>query len=83
MSLFHTILAQLQEKITKETDATEAIAGIVSEVLHTAITPNQIQVQGTTLRLKVPPTLKMTLMLRKQKLLASLQEAGVDIREIQ
>lgn len=83
MSLFHNILAQLQEKITKETNATETIAGIVSEVLRTTVAPSQIQVQGTTLRLKVAPTLKMTLMLRKQKLLASLQEAGVDIKNIQ
>ncbi|MES2224795.1 MAG: hypothetical protein V4478_02290 [Patescibacteria group bacterium] len=83
MSLFHTILSQLQEKIAKETTATETVAGIVSTVLGTTIAPSQITISKTTLRLKVAPTVKMVLTLRKQKLLASLQEAGVAITEIQ
>ncbi len=83
MSLFHNILSQLQEKIAKETTATETIAGIVSTVLGTTVTPAQITINKTTLRLKVAPTIKMVVTLRKQKLLASLQEAGVAITEIQ
>jgi len=83
MSLFHSILSQLQEKITKETTATETVATIVSEVLHTTITPAQIKVHGTTLRITAGPTIKMAIMMNKEKLLTSLQAASINITVIQ
>ncbi len=83
MSLFHDILSQLQEKIAKETANTEAAAQVISGVLHTTITKEQVSIHGTTLRLKVSPTLKMALMLQKEKLLTALRTAGFDINTIQ
>jgi hypothetical protein len=83
MSLFNDILSKLQDGYSKETQATETIAKIVSETLHTTVTKEQISVHGTTLRIKAAPTLKMVINLKKEKLLASLQEAGIKISTIQ
>ncbi|GEM_PF-2117957 len=82
MSLFQDILSKLQDSYTKETTAKETIARVISDALHTTITADQITVQGTTIRIKTAPTIKMAIMLKKEKLLASLQEASLNITVI-
>jgi hypothetical protein len=83
MSLFNSILSQIQEKISKESLEHEKIAQIITNTLHTTIIAEQITVRDTTLRLKVAPTIKMTLLLQREKLLAALQAAGIKITIIQ
>ena len=82
MSLFHSILSQLQEKISKETLETETIAAIISETIHTTITKEQIVIQKNSLRLKIPPTLKMAVMLNQKKILQNLQDKNIAITTI-
>lgn len=82
MSLFHSILSQLEEKINKKNDQNEQIALIVGTVLHTAIIADQIAIRDTTLRIKASATVKMALMLNKEKLLKALNEAGIKITAI-
>jgi hypothetical protein len=83
MSLFNSILSQIQEKISKESVEHEKIAQIISQTLHTTITAEQVTMRDTTLRLKVAPTIKMTLLLQREKLLTALQDAGIKITTIQ
>jgi hypothetical protein len=82
-SLFHTILSQLQEKISKENSQSETIATIISGIIHTTITADQITVKDTTLRIKAAPTLKMMFKLQQQKILQALQTEGFTITTIQ
>jgi hypothetical protein len=83
MSLFHSILSQLQQKIDKETTATVDIAAIVSVTLGTTIHKEQLILQGTTLRIKSTPTLKMAISLKREKILIALKAAGTTITTIQ
>ncbi len=83
MSLFKSILSQIQEKISKENSECEKIARIISETLHTTIIADQIILRDTSLRLKVSPTIKMTLVLQQNKILAALQAEGIKITTIQ
>jgi hypothetical protein len=82
MSLFHSILSQLQEKINKETTTTESIAAIISTTIGTTITKDQITVHGSTIRIKSSPTLKMAVSLNKQKILTAIQQTHQSITTI-
>ena len=82
-SLFQNLLSQLEEKISKKNSVHEKIAKIVSEVLHTTITADQITLQDTTIRIKTAPTAKMALMLNKEKIITALQKEGIDVTTIQ
>ncbi len=83
MSLFHTILSQLQDKIAKESTSNETMARIISDVVRTTINPDQLTVKDTVLRIKAAPTLKMAITLQKQKILQQLQAEGFNIQTIQ
>ena len=83
MSLFHNILSQLQEKISRETNLTEAIAAIISATVGATVTKEQITVRDNTVSIKTSPTLKMAISLNKEKILNALKEANVKITTIQ
>jgi hypothetical protein len=83
MSLFNSILSQIQEKISKDSGECEKIAQVLSNTLHTTIMTDQIVVRDTTLRLKVSPTLKMTFLLQREKIIKALQDEGIFITVIQ
>jgi SOS response regulatory protein OraA/RecX len=83
MSLFHNILSQIQEKISKESIQHETVARILSDTLHTAITADQLTFKNGVLNIKVPPTLKMAINMQKQKILQALQAEGFSITTIQ
>jgi uncharacterized tellurite resistance protein B-like protein len=82
-SLFHALLSQLEEKISKKNSVNEKAALIISAVLHTMITADQVTIQDTTLRIKAAPTVKMAIKLNTPKLLTALIEAGIEIKTIQ
>ncbi len=83
MSLFHSILSQLEEKISKKNSGNEKAALVISATLHTTITSDQITIQDATLRIKAAPTIKMAVMLNKEKVLKALNEAEIKITTIQ
>lgn len=83
MSLFHSILSQLEEKISKKNSGNEKAALIISATLHTTVTTDQITIQDTALRIKAAPTIKMAVMLNKEKVLKALNEAEIKIITIQ
>jgi hypothetical protein len=82
MGLFNDILSQLEQKISKNNSAKEIIADIVSTTLHTTVHPDQINVHDFNLSIKANPTIKMAMMLNKEKILKKLQEANIDIKTI-
>ena len=82
-SLFHSILSQLEEKINKKSNDKEKIALLISAFLHTTITANQITIQDTTLRITAPSTVKMALILNKDKIIQALQESEIKITTVQ
>lgn len=82
MSLFHSILSQIQEKILKETSANEIAASIISTTLGTHIAKEQVSVKGTTIRITTTPTIKMAIMMKQKTLLAALQQEGFSITTI-
>ena len=82
MSLFHSILSQLEDKINKKNEQNEQIAAIVGSVLHTTIIADQVALRDTTLRIKASATVKMAVMLNNEKLLKALNNAGFDINVI-
>jgi len=82
VSLFHSILSQLEDKINKKNEQNEQIAAIVGSVLHTTIIADQVALRDTTLRIKASATVKMAVMLNNEKLLKALNNAGFDINVI-
>ena len=83
MSLFQSILSQLEEKISKKSNINEKAALVISTVLHTTVNADQIMIQDSTLRIKAAPTIKMAIMLNCEKIIKALQEVGIDITTIQ
>ncbi len=83
MDLFQSILSQLKDKIAKDGAVTEDSAKIISDIVKTTITPNQITIVKGVLRIKASPTLKMVLLLNNTKILKALQESGVNIHQVQ
>jgi len=83
MSLFNDILGQIEQRISKKNSIKETIADILSNQLHTTITPDQITIRDTTLNIKAAPTIKMAITLNRQKLLKALQEKEISITIIQ
>ena len=82
MSLFHSILSQIQEKISKETIQTDQIAAIISGVIKIPISKEQIVIKGTSIKVQGTPTLKMTLLLHKEKILTKIKEINPTITTI-
>lgn len=82
MSLFHSILSQIQEKLSKETIQTDQLAVVISEVIKTPISKDQLVVRGSTLKIQGAPTLKMTILLNKEKILNKVREINTSITTI-
>jgi len=79
MDLFQSILANLKKKLDIETTRTEDIARITSGVLGMTVTASMISCRGKELSLKLPPTARMKLTLKRQALLLALQSESIDI----
>ena len=82
MDLFQSILANLKKKLDIETNKTEDIARITSVVLGMTITPSMISCRGKELSLKLPPTARMKLTLKREVLLLALQKESISITTI-
>jgi len=82
MDLFQSILANLKKKLDIETTRTEDIARIVSTVLGMTVTSSMISCRGKELFLKLPPTARMKLNLKRQAILLALQKESIDITSV-
>lgn len=82
MDLFQSILANLKKKLDSETARTDDIARIVSTVLGITVTSSMVSCKGKELVLKLPPTAKMKLTLKRQTVLLALQSESIDIISI-
>lgn len=66
-----------------ETGKNEAVAALLSDILHTTVTSGQITIKDTTLRIQAAPTLKMAIKMQQQKIVEVLQSKGFNITVIQ
>jgi|GEM_PF-3071518 len=82
MDLFQSILANIKKKLDSETVQTETIARIASEVLGMTVTVSMIHMKGKQLVLKVPPTARMRLLVKRPQLLSALQKESIAIVSI-
>ncbi|MBY0328801.1 hypothetical protein K2Q02_01770 [Patescibacteria group bacterium] len=79
MDVFQSILATLKKKIDTQATRTDTIAEIVGTVLGMTVTSSMIICRGKELLLKLPPTARMKLTLKRQAILLALHEASIDI----
>lgn len=82
MSLFQSILADLKKSIDIQTEHTEMIAKICSEVLHVTITSDQLSITRGKVVLRIPSTVKMALKLNQEVLLKKVQAFDPSIHTI-
>jgi len=82
-SLFHSLLSQLEEKISAKNSVNEKVSLIITSLLHTTITADQIIIQETILRIKAAPTIKMAITLNREKIIKTLNEKGIEVTIIQ
>lgn len=69
MSVFQSILTDLKKAIDIRTTHTETLARICTDVLGVTILPEQVSVSKGVLVLRIPSTIKMTLVLKRDVLL--------------
>lgn len=77
MSLFNSVLHALYKKINHEQVSKDKIVEIISSILKTKITPDQITVKDGVLIVTAPATIKMALLLKKEALLKELKPNGI------
>ena len=82
MSLFQDILSKLEEKFKKETNRCEEIAEVLTSILGTKITGEQVIHKGTTVKLNVLPTLRMAVKMKEDRIISALKDKGIDISSI-
>ncbi len=82
MSLFQSVLADLKKNIDKQTQYTDTIARICTEVLRVTITSSQVSITKGKLSLRIPSTVKMALKLNHDILLKKVQVFDPSIHSI-
>jgi hypothetical protein len=82
MSLFQSILSQLQDKFLKESDRCADIARIVSEILHIPIVPEQVIYKKGNITLQVSPTIKMAIRIKEEELKTLLRKESIEVFSI-
>ena len=81
--LFQKILDDLKQKIVAQGAYKGVVCKTLSDLLHTTITPDMVvKFKEGVLTLKIPPTVKMALSLKKDVVLTELQKEGIDVRTI-
>jgi hypothetical protein len=82
MSLFQSILADIKKKLDKETGQTEIIARVATTILGITITPSMVLQKGSHISIKLPPTARMALTLKRPELLRALQKESIAVVSI-
>ena len=82
MSLFQSILADIKKKLDKETGQVDIIARVASTVLGITITPGMVMQKGSHISIKLPPTARMALTLKRPELLRALTDESIEVTSI-
>lgn len=82
MNVFQTILSELKKKIDAKHANTEIVARIISEQIAFPIDSSFIIQKGTHIQVRVSPTIKMQITLKRQAILLALQKQGYSITSI-
>ncbi len=82
MSLFQSILADIKKKLDKETGQTEIIARVATTILGITVTPSMVLQKGSHISIKLPPTARMALTLKRPELLQALQKESITVVSI-
>lgn len=82
MDLFQSILANIKQKIDKETLATETIAAIISKAAGITIDKTMIVQRGSHITLKVSPTIKSAVLFKRLQILEAFKKEGFSIVSI-
>lgn len=83
MSLFHDILSNLQKKFQNNQERNSEIAAIISSIINTQVSEKQLTIKKGTVYLQVPPTIKMTVLLKKEKIITACREKNIPIITLQ
>jgi hypothetical protein len=83
MSLFHSILAQIEQNLSKSHSNTEQVAAILTASLGTTITHDQISVKNGTAYIQASGTVKMALRFKKDRILKEFKASNIAITAIQ
>lgn len=73
MSLFNNILLDISKKLRSKELYKEDISHILSLEIGTTISKDDIQIKNGVLFVNTSPTIKSTILLKKQKLLKALE----------
>lgn len=82
MSLFHSVLAQIEQTLVANNSHTTLMANIISTTLGTTISPDVLRVQENTLYITTSGSIKMAIKLRQKALITALQQAHFTITAI-
>ena len=82
MSLFHSILAQIEKNLNASHANTEQVAETISAMLGTTVNHDQITVKNGTAYIKASGTVKMAIQFKKAKILKAFAERNIAITEI-
>jgi len=79
MNLFQSVLAELSKKIHSASLYKKDIAETLSTLLSVPITEDQVVVKGTTIHIRVSPTIKTALILKKKAVLEGLKKYNITL----
>lgn len=77
MSLFGEILGELTNSLKKKASFKEDIASTLSKELNTKINSDQLIIKNGSLFINSSPTIKASILLKKERLLKSLSNFGI------
>lgn len=82
MNIFQNILADIKKKIDAKHVNSEVVARIVGEKIGYKITPEMIIQKEGHIKINIPPTVRMQLMIKRQDIILALNKEGFKISSI-
>lgn len=82
MSLFQTILKQVQERLHSQEHDLEVIAEEITRITKVPVKVSQLSIKKGLLILSVPPTLKLAIIAKKETILAFCKDRSIAIHAI-
>ncbi len=82
MSLFHSILSKVSSRLGAEERRMTDIAAIVTKDAGIVVKESELSLHKGVLYIKVSPTIKLAVMIKKEMILASCKERGIAVHAI-